>query len=77
MDLWSDTSVSPSVLLQRAVRAKLGDLEDPLSAAFSVLKKMVSAEVTARGFKFKLDLSKLGEPGGVTLADAFTEVVEQ
>jgi AAA domain len=41
VDLWSDTSVSPSVLLQRAVRAKLG------------------------------------ESGGVTLADAFTEVVEQ
>jgi hypothetical protein len=35
VDLWSDTSVSPSVLLQRAVRAKLGNLEDPLSAAFS------------------------------------------
>jgi len=41
------------------------------------LKKVVSAEVAARGFKFKFDLSKLGEPGGVTLADAFTEVVEQ
>src|ERR1700676_21897 len=41
VDLWSDTTVSPSVLLQRAVR------------------------------------TKLGEPGGVTLADAFTEVVEQ
>ena len=75
VDLWSDTSVSPTALLQRAVRAKLGDLEDPLSAAFSVLRKVVSAEVAARGFKF--DLSKLGESGGVTLSDAFTEVVEQ
>ena len=77
VDLWSDTSVSPTALLQRAVRAKLGDLEDPLSAAFAVLKKLVSAEVAARGFKFKFDLSKLGESGGVTLAEAFTEVVEQ
>src|SRR3984957_4611987 len=77
VDLWSDTSVSPTALLQRAVRAKLGDLQDPLSAAFSMLKKVVTAEVAARGFKFKFDLSKLGAPGGVTLADAFTEVVEQ
>jgi hypothetical protein len=59
------------------VSAKLGELEDPLSAAFSMLKKVVTAEVAARGFKFKFDLSKLGAPGGVTLAEAFTEVVEQ
>lgn len=77
VDLWSDTSVAPSVLLQRAARTKLGELEDPLSTAFSTLKKIVSAEVAARGLKFKFDLSKLGEPGGITLADAFTEVVEQ
>jgi hypothetical protein len=77
VDLWSDTSLSPSALLQRAVSAKLGELEDPLSAAFSMLKKVVTAEVAARGFKFKFDLSKLGAPGGVTLAEAFTEVVEQ
>jgi hypothetical protein len=77
VDLWSDTSVSPSTLLHRAVRAKLGELEDPLSAAFLVLKKVVSAEMAARGFKFKFDLSKLGEQGGATLAEALTEVVEQ
>jgi hypothetical protein len=77
VDLWSDTSVSPSALLHRAVRAKLAELQDPLSAAFSVLKKVVSAEVAAHGFKFKFDLSKLGEQGGATLAEAFTEVVEQ
>ena len=77
VDLWSDTSVSPSALLHRAVRAKLAELQDPLSAAFSVLKKVVSAEVAAHGFKFKFDLSKLGEQGGPTLAEAFTEVVEQ
>jgi hypothetical protein len=77
VDLWSDTSVSPSDLLQRAVRTKLGELEDPLSAAFSILKKVVSAEIAARGLKFNFDLSKLGQPGGVTLADALTAVVEQ
>src|ERR1051325_5051328 len=35
VDLWSDTSVSPCDLLQRAVRTKFGELENPLSAAFS------------------------------------------
>jgi hypothetical protein len=77
VDLWSDTAISPSVLLQRAVRAKLGELQNPLSAAFSILKRVVSAELAARGLTFKFDLSKLGEPGGVTLADALSEVVEQ
>jgi hypothetical protein len=77
VDLWSDTALPPSVLLQRAVRAKLGDLQNPLSAAFAVLKQVVSAEVAARGLQFKFDLSKLGDVGGVTLAEAFTEVVEQ
>jgi hypothetical protein len=38
-----------------------------LSAAFSAVKKMVSAEVAASGFKFKFDRSKLGESGGATL----------
>ena len=77
VDLWADTSVSPSDLLRRAVRTKLGELENPLSAAFSILKTVLKAEVAARGLKFNFDLSKLGEPSGVTLADALTEVVEQ
>ncbi len=59
------------------MHAKLSELQDPLSTAFSVLKKVVSAEVAAHGFKFKFDLSKLGEPGGPTLAEALSEVVEQ
>jgi hypothetical protein len=77
IDLWSDTTLSPSALLHRAVRAKITDLQNPLSAAFSVLKKIVNAEVGAHGFKFNIDLAKLGHEGGATLAEAFIDVVEQ
>ncbi len=77
IDLWSDTTRSPTALLHRAVHTKLTDLQNPLSAAFSVLKKVANAEVGAHGLKFKFDLNKIGGEGGVTLADAFTELVEQ
>ena len=77
IDLWSDTTLSPSALLQRAVRTKLADLQNPLSAAFRVLKKVVNAEIEAHGLKFKFDLDKLGTENGATLAEAFTELVEQ
>jgi len=77
VDLWSNVQVSPAELILRAVRAKLRELENPLSATWSVLKKVVSAEVAAQGFKFKFDLSKLGDAGGATLAEAFTQVVDQ
>lgn len=33
--------------------------------------------VAAHGFRFKFDLSKLGEQGGATLAEAFTQVVDE
>jgi hypothetical protein len=77
VDLWSDTTVSPSALLHRAVRSALSELQNPLSATFAALKKVVSAEVAAHGFKFNFDIAKLGEQGGAPLAEAFAEVVEQ
>ncbi len=77
VDLWSNVSIPPSELILRAVRAKLRELEDPRSAIWSVLKRVVTAEVAAHGFKFKFDLSKLGEEGGATLAEAFTQIVDE
>ncbi len=43
----------------------------------STLLHRAVREVAAHGFKFKFDLSKLGEQGGASLAEAFTAVVEQ
>lgn len=77
VDLWSNPHVPPAELILRAVRAKLRELEDPASAIWSALKRVASAEVAAHGFRFKFDLSKLGEEGGATLAEAFTQVVDE
>lgn len=77
VDLWSNVSIPPAELILRAVRAKLRELENPASAIWSGLKRITSAEVATHGFKFKFDLSKLGEEGGATLADAFTQVVDE
>jgi hypothetical protein len=70
-------SIPPAELILRAVRAKLREFENPASAIWSGLKRIASAEVAAHGFKFKFDLSKLGEEGGATLAEAFTQVVDE
>jgi hypothetical protein len=77
VDLWSNVSIPPAELILRAVRAKLRELENPASAIWSGLKRIATAEVAAHGFKFKFDLSKLGEEGGATLAEAFTQVVDE
>lgn len=77
VDLWSNPHVPPAELILRAVRAKLHELEDPASAVWSALKRIASAEVAAHGFRFKFDLSKLGGEGGATLAEAFTQVVDE
>lgn len=76
VDLWSNVSIPPAELILRAVRSKLSEFENPASAIWSRLKRIASAEVAAHGFKFKFDLSKLGEEGGATLAEAFTQVVD-
>lgn len=77
VDLWSNVSIPPSELILRAVRAQLRELEDPKSALWSALKRVTRAEVAVHGFKFKFDLSKLGEEGGATLAEAFTPIVDE
>ena len=77
VDLWSNVSISPAELILRAVRAKLRELQDPTSAIWAALKRVVRAEVAVHGFKFNFDLAKLGEEGGATLAEAFTQIVDE
>ena len=77
VDLWSNPHVPPAELILRAVRGKLRELEDPASAVWSALKRVASAEVAAHGFRFKFDLAKLGEESGATLAEAFTQIVDE
>lgn len=74
VDLWSDTQASPGELVYKAVRQALTELQSPTS---SLLAKLAQVDVAAMGFKFGFQLETLGQEGGATLAQAFTEVVEQ
>jgi hypothetical protein len=77
VDLWSDIQTSPAQLVHGAVRKTLTDLQTPTSSFLKKLKVLRGAEVEAVGFKFGFNLETLGKDGGVTLADALTEVVDQ
>jgi AAA domain len=77
-DLWENKdTIAPTGQILRAVREKLEELTTPLSAALRALRKVVSAEVAAHGLKLKFDLTKLGEAGQVSLAQAFTQLVDE
>ena len=76
VDLWSDTKVSPGELVHRAVRHALAALQSPMSPLLANLRR-VGVDVAAMGFKFGFQLETLGKEGGATLAQAFTEVVDQ
>ncbi len=77
VDLWANPLVPPVQLILRAIRAKLRELEDPRSAVWSALKRVTSAQLAAGGLKFSFDLSNLGEEHGATLAEAFTQVIDE
>lgn len=77
VDLWSDTQRSPAALILGAVKKALADLESPTETATRKLKRLAGADVGAFGFKFGFKLDTLGEPGGATLAQALSEVVDQ
>ena len=76
VDLWSDTKVSPGELVHRAVRHALAALQSPTSPLLANLRR-VGVDMAAMGFKFGFQLETLGKEGGATLAQAFTEVVDQ
>ena len=77
VDLWSDVQANPSQLVRQAIRVTLGELASPVAAIWSRIKKISALEVASHGLKFKFALDKVGELGGVTLADALTQVVDQ
>jgi hypothetical protein len=77
VDLWSDTKVSPAALVQAAVRQTLKQLATPSSPVLARLKRIKGLDLGGMGFRFGFQLEQLGEAGGATLAQAFTEVVDQ
>ena len=74
VDLWSNTKVGSGELVHRAVRHALAALQSPTSPLLANLRQV---DVAAMGFKFGFQLETLGKEGGATLAQAFTEVVDQ
>ncbi|SBO42638.1 AAA family ATPase [Cyanobium sp. NIES-981] len=77
VDLWSDIKASPAALVYAAVRRVLKELATPASAPLARLRRLRGLELGGMGFRFGFQLEQLGEPGGASLAQALTEVVDQ
>ena len=75
VDLWSDIKASPATLVQAAVRQTLSQLVIPSSPLLA--RRIQGLDLGGMGFRFGFQLDQLGEAGGATLAQAFTEVVDQ
>lgn len=76
VDLWSDTLTSPTELLHKALLKKLTELQEPSSSALATLKRINGLDLGGFGFKFGFKLQDIGKPGGTTLAQVLTEVVD-
>lgn len=76
VDLWADTKADPATLVHAAIRRALADLQAPGSGVLGRLARLKGVDVGAAGFKFGFQLNEVGAKGGVTLAQALTEVIE-
>ena len=77
VDLWSQPQANPAELVHGAIRKAFSALQTPGSGIFQKLKRVSSIDAGAAGFKFGFKLADVGKEGGVTLAQAFTELVDQ
>jgi hypothetical protein len=77
VDLWSNTQANPASLVHSAIRVALSELQAPAGALAERLKKLRNAEIAVAGFKFGFKIEAVGTEGGPTLAEAFTQVVDQ
>ena len=75
VDLWTDRGRPPMALMQDAVREAVAELADAGSTLLKRLRRIKGANFGAAGISFGLQLDSIGTPGGVTLADAFVELV--
>ena len=77
VDLWSQPQANPADLVHDAIQKSLTELQTPGSAILQKLNRVSSVEVCAAGFKFGFKLADVGKAGGVSLAHAFTELIDQ
>ncbi len=74
VDLWADRSKSPASLVHEAVKATLSALTTP---GTGFLERLKGVNIGAAGISFGFQLDAVGKPGGATLADVFTELVDK
>lgn len=77
VDLWSNTEANPAVLAHAAIRKTMDELQTAGSNILTRFARVSGVDAGAFGFKFGFKLDKVGEPGGVTLAQALTDLVDQ
>lgn len=77
VDLWSDTLTSPADLVRKAITQKLEELQKPESKILEQLKRINGLDLGVGPLKFGYKLKDIGKVGGVTLAEAFTNLVDQ
>ena len=77
VDLWTDIKANPAQLVRRAISAALAELETPGSGTLKRLARVTGLDVGAFGFKFGFKLDSIGQPDGVSLAEALTQLVDQ
>ena len=81
VDLWSQPQANPAELVHGAIRKSLNALQTPstgmLQELILKLKLVSSFQTGAAGFKFGFKLADVSKEGGVSLAQAFTELIDQ
>ncbi|MET3135253.1 hypothetical protein AAKU55_005561 [Oxalobacteraceae bacterium GrIS 1.11] len=77
VDLWSNTGANPALLVHSAIRKTMDELQTAGSSLLAKLARVSGVDAGAFGFKFGFKLEKVGEAGGVTLAQALTDLVDQ
>jgi hypothetical protein len=77
VDLWADRSRPPMALVKDAVQQAIASLATPGSALLGRLRRAKGMNFGAAGLSFGIQLDSIGEPGGVTLADVFVELVRK
>lgn len=74
VDLWADRSKSSASLVHEAVKATLSTLTTPGTGLWERFKGM---SIGAAGLSFGFQLDAVGKPGGATLGDVLTELVDK
>ena len=74
VDLWSDRSKSPAMLVYESVQSTLAQLTTP---GAKLLDRFKGLNIGAAGFSFGFQLDTIGKKGGTTLGQVFAELVDK